>query len=49
MPPSNMGFEFVGIKFELEDKLKRKVDLVSYRGLHPLLKNRILKEEVRII
>lgn len=49
MPPKNMGFGFVGIKFELEDKLKMKVDLISYRGLHPLLKDRILREEVRII
>ena len=49
MPPSNMGFEFVGIKFELEDKLGKKIDLVTYKGIHPLLKKRILNEEIRII
>ena len=48
-PPKGIGFGFVGIQFELEDKLKKKVDLVSYKALHPLLKERILKEEVRII
>lgn len=30
-------------------KLKKKVDLLSYRAIHPLLKERILNEEVRIL
>ncbi len=48
-PPKGIGFGFVGIQFELEDRLKRKVDLLSYGAIHPLLKKRILDEEVRII
>lgn len=40
--------EFVGIKHELEDALQKKVDLVEYRAIKPLLKDRILSEEVRI-
>lgn len=48
-PPKGIGFGFVGIQFELEDKLKKKVDLVSYGAIHPLLKKRILKEEIKII
>jgi len=48
-PPKGIGFGFVGIQLELEDKLKKKVDLLSYRGIHPLLRKRILKEEIRII
>jgi len=44
-----MGLEFIGIKLELEDKLGRKIDLVTYKGIHPLLKKQILKEEVKII
>ena len=47
-PPKGIGWGFVGIQFELEDKLKKK-DLLSYNGIHPLLKDRILKEEIRII
>ncbi|MEK6871713.1 MAG: nucleotidyltransferase family protein [Nanoarchaeota archaeon] len=48
--PMNINlFDFVGIKLELEDELGRKVDLVEYRAIKPLIKNRILKEEVRII
>jgi len=44
-----LGFAFVGIKLELEEELGRKVDLLTYKSIHPLLKKRILKEEVRII
>jgi hypothetical protein len=48
-PPKGIGFGFVGIQFELEDKLGRKVDLVSYNGLSPYLKDKILSQELRII
>ena len=47
--PKGIGFGFVGIQFELENELKKKVDLITYNGLHPLLEKRILSEEVRII
>lgn len=48
-PPKGIGFGFVRIQFELENKLKKKVDLVSYNGLSPYLKSKILNQEVRII
>ena len=41
-------FGFVGIKLELEDSIKKKVDLVEYDTIKPLIKDRILREEVRI-
>ena len=41
-------FEFVRIKFELEDKLNLKVDLVEYKAIKPRLRDRILSEEMRI-
>ncbi len=40
--------EFVGIKYELEDLLGRKVDLVEYQAVKPRLKKRIMSEEIRI-
>ena len=40
---------FIGLNLKLEKILKNKVDLVEYSALHHLLKNRILKEEIRII
>lgn len=48
-PPKGIGFGFVGIQFELEKELGRKVDLITYKYLNPLLKKEILESEVRII
>ena len=44
-----MGIEFFGLNLELEEKLGKKVDLVSYNGISPHLKDLILKQEVRIL
>lgn len=38
-------FDFVELKFELEDKLEKKVDLVTYGAIKPRLKEIILKDE----
>lgn len=48
-PPSRMGLEFVGMALNLEKALKRKVDLVTYKGINPHLKKYILEDEIRII
>ncbi|MDD5133175.1 MAG: nucleotidyltransferase domain-containing protein [Candidatus Nanoarchaeia archaeon] len=48
-PTKHMGLEFFGLQIELEEKLKKKVDLVTYNSIHPLLKERIFSEEVKII
>lgn len=41
--------DFVGIKLEIEEALGRKVDLVEYSTIKPLLKERILSEQVEIL
>lgn len=41
--------DLAGLKIELEDALNRRVDVLTYRSLHPLLKERILAEQVRIL
>ena len=48
-PPKGMGLEFIGLQLELEKKLGKKVDLVTYRSLSPYLKKYILSDEVRIL
>ncbi len=49
-PPRNMSLiGFVHVKHKLEDELGIKIDLVSYKGIHPLLRSQILHEEVEII
>ena len=46
----NIGlFDFVGIKLELEEKLGKKVDLLTYKSIHPYIKKNILANEIRII
>ncbi len=37
------------LKIELEEVLKRKVDVMTYNSLHPLLKDQILAEQVEIL
>lgn len=37
------------LKNELEDTLDRRVDVLTYRSIHPLLKERIMAEQVPII
>lgn len=38
-----------GLKIELEEAIDREVDVLTYASLHPLLKERILKEQVPIL
>jgi uncharacterized protein len=42
-------FKLAGIKIKLEKELDREVDLLTYNGIHPFLKEQILNEEVKII
>lgn len=41
--------DFVGIKLELEEALGRKVDLVEYNTIKPLLRERILNEQLVLL
>lgn len=41
--------DFAGIKLELEESTGKNVDLVEYETIKPLLRDRILKEQVVII
>lgn len=41
--------DLVGLKLELEEVLGVKVDVVEYSTVHPLLKDRILREQVAVL
>ena len=43
------GFDLVGIKLFLEDKLGRAVDVTTRDSLHPRLKERIVRSAVRVL
>ena len=42
-------FDFVRLQLEIEEVLGRKVDLGEYDTIKPLIKDRILKEQVNIL
>ena len=37
--------DLVRLQFKLEEKLRKKVDLLTYDSIHPFLRNIILKEQ----
>ena len=41
--------DLIGLELELKKALKKNVDLLPYRGINPILKRRILDEEIKII
>ena len=43
--PHKSLLDLVGLKLDLEDLLKRKVDVITYKSLNPLIKDRILREQ----
>jgi hypothetical protein len=49
MPDNISLLGFVGVKLELEEALGRKVDLVEYDTIKPLLRDSILNEQVEIL
>jgi uncharacterized protein len=48
-PTKDMGFAFFGLALELEEKTGKRVDLVTYKSLHPMIKEQILEQEMRIL
>ena len=41
--------DLAGLKIALEEALKYKVDVLTYDSIHPLLKEQILNEQVKIL
>jgi predicted nucleotidyltransferase len=48
LPKGKSLLDLVGLEMELKKRLRRNVDLLTYNSIHPLIKEAILKEEVRI-
>jgi predicted nucleotidyltransferase len=42
-------FDLVELENELKNKLKRKVDLLTYDGVHPYLKKEIFSSKIEIM
>lgn len=41
--------DLAGLQIEIQELLGKKVDVLTYGSLHPLLRDRILKEQVVIL
>ncbi len=41
--------DLVDLKIELEDRLKRKVDVLTFNSIHPLLRDSILNNQIVIL
>ena len=41
--------DLVRLKLDLEDCLKRNVDVLTYRSIHPLLRKQIMQEHVKVL
>ena len=42
-------FDLVGLKLELTDVLGTEADVVTYRSLHPRMRDRVLREQVPVL
>lgn len=47
-PEGTSGFALGGLLMDVSDLLNRKVDIVTERAIHPTLRDRILREAVRL-
>jgi hypothetical protein len=41
-------FDLGGLSVDLEDLFGKKIDLVEYEAIHPLLKKQILADQIKI-
>jgi len=49
LPEKASLLDLAALKIGLEELLKKKVDVLTYSSLHPLLKERILDEQVAVV
>lgn len=49
LPEKASLLDLAGLKIDLEELLGKNVDVITYDSLHPLLRDRILKEEVAVL
>ena len=49
LPEDKTMLDLIDLEEKLESALGKKVDVVTYRSLHHLLRDRILREQVKIL
>ena len=49
LPPGSSLLDLVGLQLELIDTLGVEVDANTYNAIHPLIRDRVLEDEIRIL
>lgn len=49
LPPGSSLLDLVGLQLDLAESLHLQVDANTYNAIHPLLRDRILEDEIRIL
>jgi predicted nucleotidyltransferase len=49
LPETASLLELASLKMDLEESLEKKVDVLTYDSLHPLLKDKILHEQEAVL
>lgn len=49
LPSEKSLLDLVALKLDLEDALGRKVDVVTYRSLHPRIRDKVLREQTVVL
>ncbi len=49
LPEKASLLDLAGLKIDLEELLKKEVDVITYDSIHPLLKDSILSEKVVVL
>jgi len=48
-PKGKSLYDFIGLQLKLEEALHKNVDLITFSGVKPRLRERILSEQVQIL
>jgi len=49
LPNTKTLLDLVALKLDLEEVLEKEVDILTYPALHPLIREKVLKEQVSIL
>ena len=49
LPPGSSLLDLVGLQLDLSEALGVEVDANTYRAIHPMLREQILADEVRVL
>ena len=49
LPAGSSLLDLVGLQFDLSEELGVEVDANTYRAVHPMIRDQILRDEIRVL